>query len=105
MTHQLHRVPFDDANLEAYEDAHIIDHDLETTTRAVSVARDAHRAGHPGDPDAARRTVCGPSGAAAVQATMAAFIQKVLALDPAFAHGVGCWVAELMGWLLGRSWP
>ena len=26
-------------------------------------------------------------------------------LDPAFAHGVRCWVAELMGWLLGRSWP
>jgi len=29
----------------------------------------------------------------------------VLRLDPAFAHGVRCWVAELMGWLLGRSWP
>jgi hypothetical protein len=29
----------------------------------------------------------------------------VAVLDPAFAHGVGCWVAELMGWLLGRSWP
>ena len=26
-------------------------------------------------------------------------------LDPAFAHAVGCWVAGLMGWLLGRLWP
>jgi len=30
---------------------------------------------------------------------------SLVRLDPAFAHGVGCWVAELMGWLLGRSWP
>jgi len=81
MTHQLHQVPFDDGNLEVYENAHIIDHDLETTTRAVSVARDAQRAGHPDDPDAAHRTLCGPSGAAAVQATMAPYVQRVLALD------------------------
>lgn len=81
MTHQLHQVPFDDGNLEVYENAHIIDHDVETTTRAISVARDAHRAGHPDDPDAAHRTLCGPSGAAAVQATVAPFVEKVLTLD------------------------
>jgi hypothetical protein len=81
MAQQLHRIPFDDANLEVYENAHIIDHDLETTTRAVSVARDAQQAGHPGDPDAARRTIGGPSGAAAVQATTAPFVQRTLALD------------------------
>jgi len=28
-----------------------------------------------------------------------------VSLDPAFAHAVGCWVAGLMGWLLGRLWP
>jgi hypothetical protein len=86
MTNQLHQVPFDDANLEVYENAHMIDHDLETTIRAVSVARDAHRAGHPGDPEAARRTVYGPSGAAAVQATMAPFVQQVLAIDEEAEH-------------------
>jgi hypothetical protein len=81
MSQQPHLVPIDDPNLEAYENAHIIDHDLETTTSAISVARDARRAGHPDDPDAARRTVCGPAGAAAFQATMAPHFEQALALD------------------------
>jgi hypothetical protein len=86
MTHQLHRVPFDDPNLELYENAHIMDNDNETTTRAISVARDAQRAGHPDDPEAGPRTVRGPSGASAVQATMAPFVEKAIALDDAAEH-------------------
>jgi hypothetical protein len=83
MSFHAHGVPPDDPNLEIYEQAHSIDHDMASTNLAISIHRAAAAAGHPGDPDAARTAMTGPAAAAAVQATMNPFVDEAIGLDEA----------------------
>ncbi len=76
-----HGVPPDDPNLEIYEHAHAIDHDMVSTNLAISIHRAAMAVGHPDDPDAARTAMTGPAGAAAIQATMNPFLDEAIGFD------------------------
>ena len=96
MIGQFPGVPLDDPNLEQYQGAHSVDRDLASTNLAISIAQDAFAAGHPDDPDAAPRALTGPSGAAAVQATMNPFVDEAITHDEAAEqHG-----AEAVQWAL-----
>jgi len=83
MSFHPHGVPPDDPNLEIYEHAHGIDHDMASTNLAISIHRAAAAAGHPEDPDAARTAMTGPAGAAAVQATMNPYVADAIDFDEA----------------------
>jgi hypothetical protein len=78
-----HGVPLDDPNLELYQHVHAIDHDMTSTNMAISIARGAFAAGHPGNTDAARMAMMGPAAAAAVQATMNPFVDDAIGCDEA----------------------
>ncbi len=89
MSFHPHGVPPDDPNLEIYEHAHAIDHDMPSTNLAVSIHRAAVAAGHPDDPDSARAAMTGPAGAAAVQATMNPFVEEAIGFDEAAGQHAG----------------
>jgi hypothetical protein len=78
-----HGVPVDDPNLERYQHAHAIDHDMKSTNMAVSIARGAFAAGHPANADAGKKAMTGPAAAAAVQATMNPFVDDAVGCDEA----------------------
>ena len=59
MTVRFHHVPLDDSYLDRFEEAHAIDHDLQSTTMAVGMVKDAVKAGHPADDTAAARVLTG----------------------------------------------
>jgi hypothetical protein len=81
VTSHPHGVPLDDPNLERYQHAHAIDHDMASTNMAISIARPAFAAGHPDDRDAARKAMTGPPAAMAVQATMNPFVDEAIGYD------------------------
>src|SRR5215470_11152496 len=81
MSFHQHGVPPDDPHLEIYEHAHAIDHDMASTTMAISIHRAAFATGHPDDPAAAQRAMTGPAGSAAVQATMNPFVKEAIGFD------------------------
>lgn len=83
MTSHPHNVPADDPDLERYERAHAIDHDMVSTNLAISIYRAARDVGHPADSDAARKAMTGPAAAAAVQATMDSYLDGALPEDEA----------------------
>jgi hypothetical protein len=76
-------IPLDHPYLDRYQNAHIIDGDAVSSRLAFSIAEDAYAAGHPADPEAAPRTLAGPSGAAAVQVAMTPYVQKAVDQDQA----------------------
>jgi hypothetical protein len=86
MSFHPHGVPPDDPSLEIYEHAHGIDHDMSSTNLGISIHRAAVAAGHPEDPQAARKAVRGPAGAAAVQATMNPYVEDAIKVDGAAAQ-------------------
>ena len=81
MLGQHHHVPFDDPNLEHYQNAHVIDYDTFTTNLAISLARDAWRAGYPDDLEAGAKTLAGPAGGSVVNAALALSVETAVAED------------------------
>jgi hypothetical protein len=81
MPRQHHHIPLDDPNLEHYQNAHAIDHDIGTTNLAISLARDAWKAGYPDDPEAGPKTLTGPAGGAVVNAVMVPSVETAVAED------------------------
>jgi len=75
------QVPLDDPNLHRFEHVHALDSDVPSTTMAIMIVQQAMAAGHPGNPDAATRTLTGPAAATAIQATLKPFVETAVDYD------------------------
>ena len=74
-------MPLDDPNLHRFEHVHALDSDVPSTTMAIMIVQQAMAAGHPGNPDAATRTLTGPAAATAIQATLKPFVETAVDYD------------------------